>query len=68
MVGRTKTAAVYTQRRGDKTVKKVATEEVEHLSHDVKLASFGGKASSGTHSSSFSFMLAVGVPPTTKVR
>lgn len=68
MVGRIKTAAVCTPRRDDDTVKKVARQEIEHLSHDEQLASFGGKAASGTHSFPFSVMLPADVPPTMEVR
>lgn len=65
MVGRTKTAATYTPEGDDP---KVAKEETEHLSHDVQLPSFGGKATSGTHRFPFSLILAADVPPTMKVR
>lgn len=45
----------------------VITENREILGYDIQLASFGGKAASGTHSFPFSVMLPPGLPPSMKV-
>lgn len=66
MVGRTKTAVKYKARSEDDS-EKIEREEIEHLSHDAQLASFGGKASSGTHSFPFAFTLPADAPPTMNV-
>ncbi|CAM9376576.1 unnamed protein product, partial [Hapterophycus canaliculatus] len=41
-------------------------ETKEFLSYEVKLAAFGGKAASGSHSFPFSLMLPPGLPPSMK--
>lgn len=45
-----------------------SNEDIEFLSYDVQLASFGGKAASGVHSFPFSVVLPPELPPSMKVR
>lgn len=61
MVGQTKTTLV------DRREEKSFSETKDFFSHDVQLASFGGKAASGVHSFPFSVMLPVGLPPSLMV-
>lgn len=54
-------AAPYTHRDN-------SAEDIEFLSYDVQLASFGGKAAAGVHSFPFSVVLPSELPPSMKVR
>lgn len=50
------------------THREMITETNEFLSHEVQLASFGGKAAAGTHNIPFSVMLPSELPPSMEVR
>lgn len=50
------------------THREMLREKKEFLSYEVQLASFGGKAASGSHNFPFSVMLPPGLPPSMKVR
>lgn len=67
MIGQIKTVVVYYTGSGKDRKKHTAKETKDFLSHDVQLASFGGKAASGMHSFPFSMTLPVGLPPSLKV-
>lgn len=50
------------------THREVISEEKDFLSYEVQLASFGGKATTGSHGYPFSVMLPPGLPPSMQVR
>ena len=50
------------------THREVISEEKDFLSYEVQLASFGGKATTGSHGYPFSVMLPRGLPPSMQVR